>query len=258
MVCILSPPGVSSARANRRRACARRAPGIPPGGAPMAASSASSSSVVQRPSVSNTRFAMLAAAALVKVRQRIFSGCTPASRRLITRCARTCVLPDPALAATHAETPGSDTSPCNCSTAGGMMLGDLIAAVSCSTGNVVFGAAGGRPFLDACEVVVITVARLPHRMHERTIGLVVIIEPPHQDRKLFKGPIGLAVRRALLEIERHELAGARAALERHISKSRHRAAGWNRYRVEATPAQHGRFERELRRKSGADLPFGPQ
>ena len=129
MVCTLSPPGVSSARANSRRACARRAPGILPGGAPMAASSASSSSVVQRPSVSNTRFAMLAAAALVKVRQRIFSGATPASRRLITRCASTWVLPDPALAATQAETPGSETSPCRRSTSAGMMLGDLIGAI---------------------------------------------------------------------------------------------------------------------------------
>ena len=72
----------------------------------MAASRAASSSVVQCASVSNTRFAMFAAAALVKVMQRIFSGSTPASSRLITRCASTCVLPDPALAATQAETRG--------------------------------------------------------------------------------------------------------------------------------------------------------
>ena len=43
----------------------------------IAASSAASSSVTQWPSVENTRSAMLAAAALVKVMQRIFSGGTP-------------------------------------------------------------------------------------------------------------------------------------------------------------------------------------
>ena len=72
----------------------------------MAALSAVSSSAVQRRSSSNTRFAMLAAAALVKVMQRIFAGSTPSSSRRITRCASTWVLPEPALAATQAETAG--------------------------------------------------------------------------------------------------------------------------------------------------------
>jgi hypothetical protein len=37
----------------------------------------------------------------------------------MTRCARTWVLPDPALAATQAETAGSDAVICSCSTASG-------------------------------------------------------------------------------------------------------------------------------------------
>ena len=96
----------------------------------MAASRAASSSVVQCASVSNTRFAMFAAAALVKVMQRIFSGSTPASSRLMTRCASTWVLPDPALAATHAETAGSDTAACTRRTSRGMTFGDLMGSRS--------------------------------------------------------------------------------------------------------------------------------
>ena len=51
-----------------------------------------------------------AAAALVKVMQRIFIGSVPASSSRITRCASTCVLPEPAFAATHADTAGSEAS----------------------------------------------------------------------------------------------------------------------------------------------------
>ena len=72
----------------------------------IAASSASSSSVTQWPSVVNTRSAMLAAAALVKVMHRIFSGGTPSSSRRITRCTSTWVLPEPALAETKADAAG--------------------------------------------------------------------------------------------------------------------------------------------------------
>ena len=51
--------------------------------------------------------AMLAAAALVKVMQRIFSGGTPDNSSRITRCTSTCVLPEPALADTKADAVGS-------------------------------------------------------------------------------------------------------------------------------------------------------
>ena len=66
----------------------------------------SSSSAVHGAARSNTRFAMLAAAALVKVMQRMRAGSTPSSSSRITRCASTWVLPEPALAATQAETAG--------------------------------------------------------------------------------------------------------------------------------------------------------
>ena len=108
MVCTFSPPGVSSALANSRRAMARCvASGVLPVASLIFSSSAASSSVVHSASVSNTRVAMLAAAALVKVMQRIFAGSSPRSSRLITRCTSTCVLPEPALAETNTERSGS-------------------------------------------------------------------------------------------------------------------------------------------------------
>ena len=62
-----------------------RALGLKSGVLPVASlilsSSAASSSVVHSASVSNTRVAMLAAAALVKVMQRIFPGSSPRSSR---------------------------------------------------------------------------------------------------------------------------------------------------------------------------------
>ena len=50
---------------------------------------------------------MLAAAALVKVMQKNLGRVAPRSSRLITRCASTCVLPEPALAETNTERSGS-------------------------------------------------------------------------------------------------------------------------------------------------------
>ena len=108
MVCTFRPPGVSSALANRRRAMARCvASAVLPVTSLMFSSSAASSSAVHFASVSNTRVAMVAAAALVKVMQRIFAGSSPRSSRLITRCTSTCVLPEPALADTKTERSGS-------------------------------------------------------------------------------------------------------------------------------------------------------
>ena len=90
MVCTFSPPGVSSAQANNSRARIRNFSfgfGMP--ALRIAVSSSSSFSVTQWPSVVNTRSAMLAAAALVKVTQRIFSGGTLASSSRITRLTST-------------------------------------------------------------------------------------------------------------------------------------------------------------------------
>ena len=58
------------------------------------------------------RPAMLAAAALVKVRPRICAGGAPESRSLSTRWVKTCVLPLPALAETQADPDGSDAVAC--------------------------------------------------------------------------------------------------------------------------------------------------
>src|SRR5579871_748602 len=257
MVCTFSPPGVSKARAKSRRASARRAGCRPSDPRPMARSSASSSSAIQLPSVSNTRLAMLAAAALVKVRQRIFSGSTPASSRLTTRCAKTWVLPDPALAATQADTPGSQTSFCRRRTSAGMTSGDLIGGLSWHAQKIVIGAAGGRPFLDPRKMVVIAVARLPHRMHQGTIGLLVVVEAADQGGELLQRPVGLGVRRAFFEPDRQEFAGRRSALERHVGQLRDRTARRDRERgrFESPAPQHRRFQRQLRRKAGADFLF---
>ncbi len=66
MVCTFSPPGVSSACANSRRARSRRAAsGLRPSILTISASSSSSESGVHFASSPNTRFAMLAAAAFV-------------------------------------------------------------------------------------------------------------------------------------------------------------------------------------------------
>ena len=113
--------GREQARARARLAASMSVTPI----ARMAASSAASSSAIQRRSVSKTRAAMLAAAALVKVMHRIFAGSTPpmppSSSSRITRCASTWVLPEPALAATNAAAHGSDASACRRGTASGMM-----------------------------------------------------------------------------------------------------------------------------------------
>ena len=68
--------GEQFAGAHAQRASTRAMPA-----SRIAASSASSSSVTQWPRVENTRSAMLAAAALVKVMQRIFSGGTLSSKQ---------------------------------------------------------------------------------------------------------------------------------------------------------------------------------
>ena len=113
IVWIFRPPGVSSVRAKSFRAAANCwAPGI---GAPVATirpPRSSSASCVQSASLSNTRAAMFAAAALVKVRQRIFEGATPCRRSRTTRLASTCVLPDPALAETQTDWFGFDALCC--------------------------------------------------------------------------------------------------------------------------------------------------
>ena len=71
------PASPARRRTVSRAACAASRSGWAMPASRIAASSAASSSVTQWPSVVNTRSAMLAAAALVKVMHRIFSGGTP-------------------------------------------------------------------------------------------------------------------------------------------------------------------------------------
>ena len=174
MVCTLRPPGVSSAEANSRRARSRCL--APPGFAPVDADRRRRAPRRRAPihcaSVSNTRFAMLAAAALVKVRQRIFAGSVPLSSSRITRCASTWVLPAPALADTQAETAGSDAACWPSMTPRGWR-GRSFAALL-----VVGGAGGQRPFLDARQMVVVAgVAAHEHRPLQRAVGRVALVEP---------------------------------------------------------------------------------
>ena len=165
MVCTFRPPGVSIATANNLRASARmRAEGCRPS-ALICASRPASSSAVHSDNVSKTRVAILAAAALVNVMQRIFSGAVPVSSRRITRSVRTCVLPDPALANTQAETAGSDGFLLRLDDGGRRRL----AQTRSLEFSVVF-TAERRPFLHARKVIVVAIgAADPLRAREGLI-----------------------------------------------------------------------------------------
>ena len=69
---------------------------------------------------------MLAAAALVKVRQRMRPGAQPSSSSRTTRSVSTFVLPAPALADTHAEARGLAARRCASLVYCGMTRSDLI------------------------------------------------------------------------------------------------------------------------------------
>ena len=81
--------------------------GLPAQEARNLSSSTLASEAAQSPRRSCRRFAISAAAALVKVRQRIRSGRVPVSRRRVILSIKTRVLPVPALAETHTDCPGS-------------------------------------------------------------------------------------------------------------------------------------------------------
>ena len=87
-------------------------------------------------------------------------------------------------------------------------------------------------------------------MDERAVGLGLGIETL-APAAFFQGTIGLAVRRAVLEIDRLVFARRLAAFELHIGNLGDRGAGRNAR--EAAVAQHRGFQRELRRQSGAHL-----
>ncbi len=107
MVWIFMPPGVSSTRANSRRAWRHRsASGASPVNSVISSRNTFSAQVAHRPSRSAIRFATSAAAALVKVRHSSRSGAAPATMRLSPRPVSTVVLPVPADACTHTEALG--------------------------------------------------------------------------------------------------------------------------------------------------------
>ncbi|GAV36248.1 hypothetical protein ROTAS13_03935 [Roseomonas sp. TAS13] len=110
IVAIRIPPGCSSTRQNSLRAVASCAGGT---GSPVSASisprRSASSVTAQRPRRRLSRIAISAAAALVKVRQRMRPGSVPSrSSRRSTRSVSTLVLPEPAEAPTQAERRGSE------------------------------------------------------------------------------------------------------------------------------------------------------
>src|SRR6266567_8489497 len=102
-------------------------------------------------------------------------------------------------------------------------------------------------------MVVVSVAGLPHGMHQRSERLILAIEARDEPGETRERAIGLAVGCALLEVDADFLAGGLAALELHIDELGHRAAARNL--GEAAVAENGGLERELRRQSGAHLFF---
>src|SRR4051794_10562062 len=104
--------------------------------------------------------------------------------------------------------------------------------------------AADRPFLDAGEVVVGTVSVLPHREHERQIGLLLILKSHDELFEFGKRLLGVKIRIALLEVDVYGVAGWRAAFERHIGEFCDGPASRNV--AKAAAAQNGTFERELR------------
>src|SRR5664279_611358 len=250
MVCTFNPPGVSNAQANssrarlRKRASSRAIPA-----SRIAASSAASSSVTQSPRVENTRSAILAAAALVKVMQRIFSGDTPLSNSRITRCTSTWVLPEPAFAETNADEAGSEARAWVARTASGIGRGTFTIPRS--------QAAGRGPFLDAGEIVVAAVAVRPHRQIERSIRFVLVLEFADQDFKLLSCVVGGRIGRLRL-IARFDLQLQRSLFARRIIAAQPDIDEFADGRARIDPgkaalAQDRRLQRQLRRQAHADL-----
>ena len=112
MVSTFSPPGVSRTAGNSERArCRSRSFAGRPISDSRAASSSGSAALVQPPRTSAMRLAISAAAALVKVRQRIFDGGVPVSISRSARSVSTLVLPVPADAPTQTEACGLGRRP---------------------------------------------------------------------------------------------------------------------------------------------------
>ena len=92
-----------------------------------------------------------------------------------------------------------------------------------SAALLVIVVAADRPFLHAREMVVGAVAGLPHRQHQREIGLLLVLEACGDRGELGERALGMGVGVAVLEVDRLALAGGLAALERHIDQLGDRA-----------------------------------
>ena len=107
IVAILALPGLSSTRAKSWRASVvSYSSGIRPISAVSSSSSWPGGSVAQAARRALTRFAISAAAARVKVRQRIRAGSVPSIIKASSRSVSTLVLPVPAEADTHTDASG--------------------------------------------------------------------------------------------------------------------------------------------------------
>src|SRR5581483_9464423 len=139
----------------------------------------SSSPTAQLRRRSAMRFAISAAAARVKVRHRIPVGLAPVSNRRSTRSPSTWVFPDPAEAATQAQTVGSEAR--NCSEVAARTDGRVgrIGTMSAKLARLFVGLVH-RPFCDSREMFVVVVARRIFRTRLRRVGGAVLAEGAQQ------------------------------------------------------------------------------
>src|SRR6185295_9587935 len=113
--------------------------------------------------------------------------------------------------------------------------------------------AAGGPFGNAREMVVIAVARLPHRTDQRTIRRLRLREPRDHNLQSSQRLVGVEISSPVLEFD--ELAFARrvASAQRHIGDL---ADGSRCQILEAALPQDRALKRQLRRQAGAYLWLG--
>src|SRR5207302_3617218 len=107
---------------------------------------------------------------------------------------------------------------------------------------------------DAREMVVGSIATLPHRQHQGFVGLLRVLEAAGELLQARKGMVGFGVGRAVLELDLAGLARRLAAFERYVDQLGNGCARGN-VRKTAVAQDRG-FERELRRETKAHLRLG--
>src|SRR5262245_7128177 len=230
MVWTLRPPGVSMARANRRRASARRSlKRTSPVSACSLSVSSSSERVSHSAKTANSRPAISAAAARVKVRHRMRAGGVPASIRRTTRATSTWVFPDPALAETKAESAGSEAR--------------HWWPLAWSSGSAIVGLEGGvDPFAPAGQVTIAVVALIIVR-NVGVIGLRLVAPGSEQAVHAGRGGVEMIAKPGR---EAPQFAWRIAAGETEIDEL---ADGGRGKGLEAASLGNDGFEQELRREA---------